>query len=135
MKNSILIFQIALIFTLISCKENVPVVHHSIEGAWRCEEFSPIGGSRIYIVDIYRTKNDTSQYLLSNFFNVDIDESVPAHLSGNTLTISQSSIGMTQIVAKSGSGIVSGNFTRIDFDYNIFDGQNEIKVHAVYSRP
>ena len=136
-KNNISL-SIVLTILLISCGTNEPAgPYTSIKGTWRCTETS-VMNSRSYSVDIYRTKKDTSVYLLSNFYNVSIEGEydITAKLSGNTLTINPSpqSIGPTAIVVKSGSAVVNENFTQMVFDYIIYDGQSDIKVHSVYSR-
>ena len=121
-----------LFFTLISCNKK-DIVYHSVRGSWRCEEIDPINGLRVYIVDIDESKSDSTLYLLSNFYNEDINEFVYAHLNGSTMTISEQTFATLRV--KSGTGIVSGDFTQIDFAYTIYDGQSEIKVQATYSRP
>lgn len=121
-----------VIISISSCADKGPNVYTSIKGSWRCEEFNPLSGSSNYIVVIDRKLNDTTQYLLSNFENVNYEEFVFAQLTKNNLTISEQQIG-TEIV-KSGKGVVSANFTRIDLNYTIFDGQTEVKVQAIYSR-
>jgi hypothetical protein len=136
MKKKIFVVLIFVVAALVSCGSNEPKVYTSIEGSWRCEEINPIIGQRIYIVDIDRKKSDTTQYVLSNFYNVDVLEFVIAKLNEKTLTISPlQQVGtQQQLVVKSGSGIVSSDFRRIVFTYTIFDGQNDFEVQAVYSR-
>lgn len=126
------VILLLILVTLNSCNKK-SIVYHSITGSWRCEEINPINGQRIYIVDIDKSKNDSTLYLLSNFYNEDFNEFVYAHLTGNTMTISEQTFATRRV--KSGTGIVSGDLTMINFDYIIFDGQNEIKVHANYTRP
>ena len=116
---------------LVSCTSNEPKIYTSIVGSWHCAESSPYG-SRNYLVDIDRKRTDSTQYLLSNFYNQDVNEFIFAHLSGKTLTITQQQI--VSLTVKSGTGLVSTDFKRIDFDYNMYDGSSEIKVHAIYTR-
>jgi hypothetical protein len=126
-----LVLLILLIEILSSCnKKNI--TYHSITGSWRVEEINPINGTRVYIVEIDRSKSDTSQYLISNFYDTDINEFVYAQLRVSTLTIPDQTI--TSYRVRSGTGTVSGDFTKIDFTYNIYDG-SDVKVQANYSRP
>jgi hypothetical protein len=127
----VLIILLFLI-TLNSCDKK-SVIYHSITGSWRCEENNPINGPSVYMVDIDRSNSDSTQYLLSNFENEDVNEFIYAHLDGNTLSIFEQTFA--SLIVKSGTGIVSEDFTRIEFDYFLFDGQNDIKIHAIYSRP
>lgn len=136
MRKNIYVVLFFIVAALVSCGNNDPKVYTSISGSWRCEEINPIIGQRIYIVDIDRKKSDTTQYVLSNFYNVDALEFVVAKLNGKTLTISPlQQVGtQQQLTVKSGSGVISSDFRRIVFTYTIFDGQNDFDVQAVYSR-
>jgi hypothetical protein len=130
--NIVLFFVVAVV---VSCGNNEPKVYTSISGSWRCEEINSFGERRVYVVDIKRKISDTTQYSLSNFHNVDIDEFVFAKLNKDTLTIIPKQIGLQQqLVVKSGSGVVSSDFKRIKLTYIIFDGQSEFGVQADYSR-
>jgi len=126
-----------LIFT--ACDNNVPVpVHNSLQGSWHCVENS-INGTRTYLIDIDPLRTDTTQYLISNFQNITFDglNMVNTKRTGSTLTIvpNQSiTNGTTTIIVKSGTGVISNAFKRIDFVYYIFDGHNDIQVQAAYTR-
>jgi hypothetical protein len=85
-------------------------------------------------VDIDRKTDDTVSYLLSNFYNVDPEQFVYANLHSKKLTISAMPVGFTQIIVNLGTGIVSDDYKRIDFEYTIFDGQN-YTIKALYTRP
>ncbi len=129
-----IIILIAVAATFLSCSNNGPVAYKSISGSWRCEEFPSVGMSRTYIVEVDRKLSDTTQYLLSNFYNIDINEFVYVHLKGTNITIAQQQIGISPVTVESGSGVVSLNFTKIEFSYVIHDGLNDIKVNAIYTR-
>lgn len=131
MKQNTYLYIALCCIALMSCTSNEPKVYTSIVGSWHCAESSPYG-SRNYLVDIDRKRTDTTQYLLSNFYNQDVNEFILAHLSGKTLTIAQQQI--VALTVKSGTGLVSTDFKKIDFDYNMYDGSTEIKVHAIYTR-
>lgn len=116
-----------------SCTDKGPVNYKSIAGSWRCEEFSQLLGTRTYMVEIDRKKNDSTLYLLSNFYDVDVEEFIFAQLDGVKLTIQEQQIGNASVV-KSGTGTVSDNLRRIDLEYRIYDNQREYDVRAVLTR-
>lgn len=127
-----------LLFILsISCVDNkVVIIPNSIKGSWRCEDYSPFYGNRIYMVDIERSKSDTTLYIISNFNKEGVDFFVTAHLSKNTLTIEPSQqIFGTNTIIKSGSGLVSEKFDRINLKYIQFDGKSDISIQSTYTRP
>lgn len=124
---------------LTACNGDEPTDYSTIKGSWRCVETSSLSGTRTYSIDIYRLKSDTTNYLISNFHNVSFNEEecfVQVKLSGTTLSISPApqSIAPTQIVVKSGAGIVDAARRQIVIDYLLFDGQSDSQVHVVYSR-
>ena len=136
MKKQTVFFSVFMLLLTVSCVDQTPTVYTSISGNWRCEESSVLG-SRVYVVEIEKTnKTNVQEYILSNFHNVDINEFVFSTLSGSKLTINPSqSIGSSQINILSGSGdIIGTDFKRINFNYTIFDGQNNIPVTATYTR-
>src|ERR1035437_3922323 len=104
MKISKKIILLLVAGTFFSCSNSGPVAYKSISGSWRCQEFRSIGGSRSYIVELDRTKNDTTQYLMSNFYNLEFDDNVLAHLKGTKVSISQQQIGSSTSIVENGSG-------------------------------
>lgn len=130
----------AFLIVFVSCKDTGPANYKTLVGSWHCNENS-IYSSRNYLIDIYRLKTDTTQYLLSNFQNISLDDigDVRAKLSGLTLTIESmqniSNGGSTNVTVKSGSGVVSADLKRIDLNYVVYDGKADNNVHAIYSRP
>jgi hypothetical protein len=122
---------------MFSCDTNVPTKNNNpLVGSWHCTE-TTIYGSRSYLTNIYPVKSDTTQYLLSNFYNISLDDiaDIRAKLNAKTFTINpnQSILNSnTTYVVKSGTGVVSVGFGRIDFDYIIYNGSSDINVHAIY---
>lgn len=137
MKKIRITLLILLVTGLHACENNEPANYTSIRGSWRCTETDPTN-TRTYPVDFYRTKADTTIYLLSNFYNVSIDSDfdITTKLSGKNLSINPvpQVIGSTQYVIKSGSGVINNTFTRIDFNYIIFDGKSDIPVKVTFTR-
>jgi len=130
--NRILLMILLLAFSLNSCNDK-QTDFTTIEGTWRCQEYNPLSGQRVYLVDIERSNKDTTQYLISNFYNVDFNEFVFAYRKELKLTIPQQAI--VSVIVKSGTGTISEDLLEIDFDYIVLDGASEIKVHAIYTRP
>lgn len=134
-KLSILLFTFMLVM-LTSCKDNKDVVHTSITGSWVCEEFNQTNGTRRnYIVEIDPKFSSTTEFALSNFYNIDPDGFVFATLKTNKLSISQMAVGFSQVIVNSGTGIVSADFKRIDLDYTVFDDGHNYNIKAIYTRP
>lgn len=121
-----------LVLILCSCKRQ-PAEYNTIEGAWRCEEYSLVSDNRIFLVEIDRSNIDQAQYLISNFHNVDINDFVHASLKGDVVTIPDQVF--SSILVWKGTGKVSSDFRRIDFVYNISDLGSQYEVHAKFTRP
>ena len=139
MRKGIGFVMLSLLAVFVSCKDTGPATYKTLVGAWHCTENS-IYGSRSYLIDVYRTKADTTVYLLSNFHNITTDDTgdVRAKLKGSTLTIEvQQTItsGSTSLTVISGTGTVAADLKQIDLDYKVFDGKTNNNVHALYSRP
>jgi hypothetical protein len=132
MKEKMFAFILILFILTVSCEKN-DGVYHSISGSWRCEEYNPISGQRVYMVDIDRSSRDSTEYLLSNFHNEDINEFVYAHLRDSVLSINEQVFA--SLIVKVGKGLVSSDFRVIEFEYQVYDGQNDYRVQAHYSRP
>lgn len=139
MRKRILVITISVLAVFVSCKDTGPATYKTLVGAWHCTENS-IYGSRSYLIDVFRTKADTTIYLLSNFHKITTDDTgdVRAKLIGSTLTIEvQQTItnGSTSLTVISGSGTVAADLKQIVLDYKVFDGKTNNDVHALYSRP
>ena len=141
MKKLAQISLLLIVLILTSCDDKKVVETNSIKGTWRCEDYSTLTGRRVYMVDIERSNNDTTKYILSNFNNEGVDNEgtyrfVTSHLNKFTLTIDPSQqIFGTQTLIKSGTGVVSANFARIELSYKILVGKSDYEIQAVYTRP
>ena len=122
---------IAVCLLFVSCGDNDPKVHTSIAGTWRCEETSSINGTRSYLIDIDRTISDTSQYIITNFYNSGDAEYIKVRLKNNKLTITQQPTSNLTVSSLSGTVI---DLKQILMSYSVRDGLNDIKVEASYSR-
>ena len=115
---------------LLGCEQNTPVNYIT----FKCSE-NILGVNRIYPVYFYKTKSDSTSYLISNFHNYSQEGNydIKATIKNNTISIIPSqTLDNTRI--KSGSGTVDADFKLIVLDYIIYNGVNDIPVHAEYSR-
>jgi len=104
-----------------------------VAGLWLCDESDSYLKSveEIYYVEIDPHPYDSLKVVISNFFNV--NDEAEATLSGSRLTLpSQILEGGFTI---SGSGVISKNYTEINWEYFVNDGSGEnVKVTAVYTK-
>ena len=134
MKTAFRILNIlTLALLLAACGDNEPKVHSSIAGTWRCEETSSLNGTRTYLVDIDRTISDTTQYIITNFYNTGDTEFIKVKLKSNKLTITQQPTSNITVDPKLFSGSVI-DLTQIILSYTVRDGLSDVKVEATYSR-
>jgi hypothetical protein len=135
-RNSVSFVLLSALLLLSACGNSDPVTYTSIKGAWKCRETSQ-QGQRTYLIDIFKSKSDETTYLISNFNNIGVDGiyDIKASFSATNISISPvpQSLSGSQVL-KSGSGTVNVNFTLIELDYIIYNGVNDIPVHAAYSR-
>jgi hypothetical protein len=134
MKKSKIVLLSLVIFALASCVTTEPdnfITFH-------CVENSSLGTTRNYLIDVRRSTNDTSIYAFSNFYSIsnEGDFDIRIKRTNNNLSFSPASqqIGQSQYVIKSGTGVTNDSFTRIDFDYLIFNGKNDVSVKAILTR-
>ena len=122
--------------TCMACGGNDPVSFKNIQGGWNCTETSS-QGQRTYGVDIYRTKNDSTVYLISNFHNMGTegDYDIKVTLVGKKLTVmpTPQAFPNSYLVLKLGTATVH-SFTHISFDYVIYNGFNDLAIHTEYTR-
>ena len=136
MKKQSVFLSLILLLSFVSCVDQTPVVYNSVIGNWRCEEHS-MAGSRVYSVEILKTKNASNlEYAIFNFHNVDNNEAAIATLSGTKMTINENQpVGFSQINVLSGSGNVIGtDFKRMEFNYTIFDGKTTLTITTILTR-
>lgn len=129
-KGTILLFTIVLLLS--SCKKDEN--KESILGAWNCEELSDFG-QRNYQVNITRNKyfpNESNEYVIFNFNNIGFSEDTEVYVreeEAGILTITGSSALHVYFI---GSGIISDDFSRIEWDYIVNDGVTNHSVVANY---
>ncbi|MCX7953868.1 MAG: hypothetical protein N3A01_01615 [Bacteroidales bacterium] len=98
--------------------------------AWKCKENSQAFGEQNYYVDI--TKDTLSNYILiDNFFNLGYGKKLRAKLSGSILYINNQSISGYLF---NGQGIVSSNYSSINWNYTFDEGNGPENVTAIYTK-
>jgi hypothetical protein len=133
-----LLWIVFLVFLASGC-EDFPILltgddpRDKVSGLWLCDESGDYLKSveETYYVEIDPHPDDSSKVIISNFFNVNDD--AEATLSGSRLTLANQILegGFTV----SGSGVISKNYTQIDWEYFVDDGSGkDYKVTAVYTK-
>ncbi len=94
----------------------------NIVDTWRSTEISAIYGKSSYLVDIAKEPLDSTKVVLSNFYNLGIDTEVKGTLNGYKIYISVQVVNGNEI---SGEGNIAGDFSVINFVYEVEDGSGE----------
>lgn len=131
MNKFIILFFVLL--SIQSCnKDDEP--RTSILGSWNCEEFSEIG-QRNYQVSIIRNPyipDATNEYIIYNFHNLGLTEATEVYvreIESGTLSITTPfPLGFTF----NGKGIITSDFSRIEWDYTAYDAITNPVVKANY---
>ena len=94
----------------------------NIVDTWRSTEINAIYGKSSFLVDISKEPLDSTEIVLSNFYNLGIDNEVKGALNGYKIYISVQVVNGNKI---SGEGTIAGDFSAIDFVYEVDDGSGE----------
>ena len=94
----------------------------NIVDTWRSTELSAIYGKSSYLVDISKEPLDSTKVVLSNFYNLGVDTEVKGTLDGYKINIYVQVVNENEI---SGEGTIAGDFSAIDFVYEVDDGSGE----------
>jgi len=126
-KNFVGILSVILLVT--SCElgddidpDNGGDPRDNIVDTWRSTEISAIYGKSSYLVDIAKEPLDSTEVVLSNFYNLGIDTEVKGTLNGYKIYISVQVVNGNEI---SGEGTLTGNYSEINFVYEVKDGSGE----------
>ena len=136
-KNFVGILSVILLVT--SCElgddidpDNGGDPRDNIVDTWRSTEISAIYGKSSYLVDIAKEPLDSTEVVLSNFYNLGIDTEVKGTLNGYKIYISVQVVNGNEI---SGEGTLTGNYSEINFVYEVKDGSGEMdNVVAEFKR-
>ncbi len=128
------LLRLIFLVIIVSGCEDFPIFNDGdISGLWLCNESGGYKKSALetYYVEINPHPADSTKVIISNFFNVDDD--AEAGISGTALTLPGQTLegGFTV----HGSGVISKNYTQIDWVYFVDDGSGEDnRVTAVYTK-
>jgi hypothetical protein len=136
-RNSLSLLIFLMLF--VSGCEDFPIfteggdAREKVSGLWLCDESEGYLKSALetYYVEIDPHPSDSTKVIISNFFNVGDD--AEARISGTSLTLASQTLegGFTV----HGSGVISKNYTQIDWVYYVNDGSGEnYKITAVYTK-
>jgi hypothetical protein len=136
-RNS-LYYLVIIIFLISGCEEiligpDSDDPRDKVAGLWLCDESGGYLKSveETYYVEIDPHPQDSLKVVISNFFNVDDD--AEATLSGTRLTLPSQILEGGYTI--SGSGVISKNYTEINWEYFVDDGSGEnVKLTAVYTK-
>ena len=104
----------------------------NIVDTWRSTEISAIYGKSNFYVDIAKEPLDSTELVLSNFYNLGVDTEVKGTLNGYKIYISVQVVNGNKIF---GEGTIAGNYSAIDFVYEVDDGSGEKdSVSAEFNR-
>lgn len=134
MKNRKSFVLYATTFLLIACTQNTPIDYTSIKGSWRCIESSQ-SGDRSYLIDIYKKKNETNTYLISNFHRVGYDaiNDIIVVVDGNKISFATQALGAS-LQLKAGTGTIDADMKQMTINYQVTDGATYISYTAQLSR-
>ncbi len=124
---------VLLLVFLLSCGDNGPRVYTSISGAWRCQEINPFLGNRVYLVEIDRKASDTTQYVITNFYDSGDLEYIVVKLKNGQLTLAQQPTADLSVKSFTGT-LVDTGFKRIELTYKVYDGLRDVSSEAVLTR-
>ena len=100
-------------------------------GNWICAETSSQNGASSFTVSISLKPDNSSQILLTNFYQLGTNAKVYAVVAGTYASIPEQTVSGFTI---KGNGTLINNFTRIDWTYQVNDGADLDNCTAVYTK-
>lgn len=99
-------------------------------GNWLCNENPQIFPQTTYPVTIYAHTSIANRIVMSNFYNMGVQNNCQMEVSGNSITIFQQNVSGYDVL---GSGTLVNNST-INLSYITDDGSGIDHVTAVYTK-
>ena len=108
-----------------------------LEGDWNCEEeselFKATKGIYYYEVSILQDEDVSNRIIIFNFYQLGPYVAAEATVSGLNIPLHPDVEGDFTV---NGSGTISSNYKRIDWNYTVDDGSGVLDhVTAIYTRP
>jgi hypothetical protein len=138
MKKNLLAIIIlgAFISILYSCNSNDSNATSSdprenFIGTWTCNESSHLNGNSAFQVTISLNPNNSSQILLADFYHLGTSQKVYGVVANTNVTIPQQTVSGFSI---KGSGTITNNNTKINWNYYANNGADLDTCTAVYTK-
>jgi hypothetical protein len=100
-------------------------------GSWSCVENSHLNGNSTFSVTVSLNPNNSSQILLANFYQIGTSQKVYGIVANNNVTVPSQTINSLSV---RGSGNITANNTKINWNYYVDDGADIDTCSAVYSK-
>ena len=100
-------------------------------GSWLCNENSHQMGTSSFTVPISLDPNNSSQIYLANFYQLGSSQKVYGVVANNSVTIPNQTVSSKSV---RGSGTITNNNTRINWNYYVNDGADIDTCTAVFSK-
>ena len=139
MKKTIryILIIIPLISIFFSCNpddnDNTPTAddRDKFVGSWVCAENSHMNGPSSFTVPISLNANNSSQVFLANFYQLGSGQKVYGVVAGTNVTVPTQTVSGVSV---RGSGNITNNDTKINWNYYVDDGADIDTCSAVFSK-
>jgi hypothetical protein len=125
------IFTIISLFVLPfqSCeKDSLDDPRDNLTGSWKCSETGTASGSQTFKATITKASGDSTMLYIDNFYN--IGKKIYVKMNSFSLVIPSQTVDNYKI---SGTGVVSGDFSKIEWSYSVYDGGETDVISATYT--
>jgi hypothetical protein len=100
-------------------------------GSWICSENSHQMGTSSFTVTISLNPANTYQILLANFYQLGASQKVVATVAGSSVTVASQQVSGVSV---RGSGSITNNDTKINWNYYVDDGADIDTCSAVFTK-
>jgi hypothetical protein len=100
-------------------------------GTWLCNETSHLNGNSTFSVPVSLNPNNTAQILIANFYQLGSGQKIYGIVANNNVTVPSQTLNNLNI---RGSGNITNNNTRINWNYYVDDGADIDTCTAIYNK-